>query len=393
MSNFEGPRLIRREDFPGSRRLIEASFGQSWEVDDSNSPFTGETWLMTSDGQPVSQISIFWTELAVENATITIGAVGGVCTHPDFRGYGLASRLMKQCTLRLAREDATLMLISGGRGLYTRLGAVPAGRLAAFTLQPDALPPLRSQYTIRPARPEDAAVCASLYQAEPVHFKRKLALIEDRIRSSRGGPSEEAFYMVEQAGASASVAYFWLSPAWNEPEEPELDGTRGLLEYAGSREALAGALPQAANLLRPRALRVWVPWQDTALIQLLQQLLPSSDPAVRPPWCTLDGHTLRILDLVEMMHIMQPYLEARLAPPMLSALQFGQVGPLLGDAGGDTCTISLGEDRLTLDVASMTRLVFGADTDPDLSAASPALRDVLQTIFPLPSFLPGLDYH
>jgi hypothetical protein len=53
--------------------------------------------------------------------------------------------------------------------------------------------------------------------------------------------------------------------------------------------------------------------------------------------------------------------------------------------------ITRGQERLELDGAAMTRLVMGAP-EGEMPACSEALSKVISTLFPLPSFLPGLNY-
>ena len=60
---------------------------------------------------------------------------------------------------------------------------------------------------------------------------------------------------------------------------------------------------------------------------------------------------------------------------------------------GDEYVIARAGERLRLDGAGMTRLVFGG---PDsaatpLGAAIGALREIVAELFPLPSFSPGLN--
>ena len=43
---------------------------------------------------------------------------------------------MEYCAQELVDDGANLLLISGGRGLYTRLGNVPHGRFLSFAITP-----------------------------------------------------------------------------------------------------------------------------------------------------------------------------------------------------------------------------------------------------------------
>jgi hypothetical protein len=78
----------------------------------------------------------------------------------------------------------------------------------------------------------------------------------------------------------------------------------------------------------------------------------------------------------------------------LRGLRFEQSGPLLGGTGNDHYTITRGSDRLELDGAEMTRLVMGnADPHAEAIQAPGPLAEVISALFPLPSFMPGLNYH
>ena len=89
-------------------------------------------------------------------------------------------------------------------------------------------------------------------------------------------------------------------------------------------------------------------------------------------------------------------LQARLDKNLLRGLRFEQSGPLLGGIGNDRYAITRGTERLELDGAQMTRLVMGS-TDVEAASlpvpTSGALREAISALFPLPSFLPGLNYH
>jgi hypothetical protein len=74
-------------------------------------------------------------------------------------------------------------------------------------------------------------------------------------------------------------------------------------------------------------------------------------------------------------------------------LRFEQSGPLLGGTGTDQYTIIRGSDRLELDGAAMTRLVMGnTESETEPIRLPGALEEVIPAFFPLPSFLPGLNY-
>ncbi len=108
----------------------------------------------------------------------------------------------------------------------------------------------------------------------------------------------------------------------------------------------------------------------------------------------LEGHTLRIINFPNFMKDLSPILKSRLDAKLLRGLRFEQSGPLLGGLGDDRYTIRRGSERLELDGATMTCLVMGTvDKNSYSIPASGALAEVISALFPLPSFLPGLNYH
>ena len=108
----------------------------------------------------------------------------------------------------------------------------------------------------------------------------------------------------------------------------------------------------------------------------------------------LDGHTLRIVDFAGFMSDLRPILRARLDANLLRGLRFKQSGPWLGGTGDDIYSIMRGKDRLDLDGAAMTRLVMGtAESESEPIRLPGALAEVIPALFPLPSFLPGINYY
>jgi hypothetical protein len=190
-------------------------------------------------------------------------------------------------------------------------------------------------------------------------------------------------WVVERAGQVA--AYLFLGV----PYEVEHDaGVRHVAEYAGSRLALVESLPalMAAGALRELILPV--AWQELELLQLMR------DRGYSGRLTNLYGHTLRIIDFPGLMKDLRPVLLARLEKDLLRGLRFEQKGPRLAGSGEDRYTIARGTERLELDGAAMTLLVMG-DAAPQAEAvhAPGALADVISAFFPLPSFLPGLNYY
>jgi GNAT superfamily N-acetyltransferase len=393
-AQLEGPRLIRREELIDSIRLTRLCFGGPEEIENKEqilaeyvSPRRGGVYALLDKGRPVSQIGIVHDQLKVYDGKIRTGSIGGVCTHPDYRRRGVAGRVLEHCTQQLLKEGARLMLISGDGGLYTRFGNVLHGKYHYFSLRPGQSDPGRStpaDLLLRRATRADALTCSQLYQAEPVHFVRQIS----RFSAALQEPISDSYihadsWIVERGGQA--VAYMFLGVPYEVAREA---GVRHVPEYAGSRLALVEALPALMSAGALQELILPVAWQEVELLQWMRDRGHSGRVT------NLDGHTLRIIDFPGLMKDLRPFLLARLEKKLLRGLRFEQKGPLLGGSGEDRYTIARGTDRLELDGAAMTLLVMGnADLQAEAVRAPGALADVITALFPLPSFLPGLNYY
>jgi len=394
-AEFDGPRRVRPDEWIASLKLWRICFGGTELEKEAETlakyvpPKRGGTYILAHAGQTVSQIGTFHDRLKLYDGEIRAGSVGGVCTHPEYRGKGLASQLFEYCAQELVAEGARLLLISGDEGVYTRLGSVPHGRFINFSItagQSVQWRPTPTDLVVRKAILADAAACAKLCQAEPVHFIRENSDFSKVLHDPMRNPyihSEQ--WIIEQAGQA--VAYLFLGFMWGLAGGLEA-GIRHVGDYAGSRLALVEALKVIMTREHLKEFSWQVSWQDVDLIQLLQE------SGLKGTEAPLDGHTLRILNFSRFMADLRPMLRARLDANLLRGLRFEQSGPILGGLGVDRYTITRGTDRLELDGASMTSLIMGRtqnETEPiNLSGA---LAEIIPALFPLPSFLPGLNYH
>lgn len=393
MHNFEQPRFMQPQDIPSIQDLFQVCFDFHASAEDLlKSTVRNGLYVVTAQegarqGKVVSAVGIAHHRVYLPDSRLRVGSIGGVSTQPDYRGLGLASLLMQHCTRKLYDQGARLMLISGERGLYTRTGNVNAMHLKNFTVQADsrlsALLPGR--VTIRPLTASDAALCARIYQTEPVHYIRRVSDYTDSFDPGKA-------WLIEVDHQPA--AYLLLRLHWDYWDAPE----RGILdisEYAGSRVALvAGLHTMLASGVAPiephrlHTLRLDVPWQDGSLLHLLENAgIPGTSIA-------LPDHTMRLINFPALRSDLAAYITARLPTALGRGLRFEQSGPLLADPSGaeeGRCAIAWHSLRLELTTAEMTRLVMGSPA-PEEFSAPPPLDEMIQALFPLPSFLPGINF-
>ena len=445
MNEFDGPHPVRREELVASQRLaLECfpGFREEFAEEDllASPPHPpphaggagggGGVQVLCHRGVPVSQIGIYHSQVNLYGSPLRIASIGGVCTHPDYRGLGLATRLLETCLHKLVAEGARLMLVSGMRNLYARVGCVAAQDFEAIVLKPtfpkgamepgQPPPPLSPPhgggmggfgkvFSLRPATAADASLCARLYQAEAVHFVRRVEEFAEHFSRLEEFPRAED-WIIEMQGQP--VAYMFLGVPWEhwtfptfpkgaiEPIPPLFPppmgggwggfgkvGVREVIEYAGSRTALVAGcthprLAQAVVQSKLAELRLLIPRQDVDLLQLLRAQGVTGDAT------PLIGHTMRVVNFPGLMSDLRPYVKARLTEDQRRGLRFEQEG--------ERYAMARGQERLELDTTATTRLVMGP-VAPDITGepgvlGTGVLAGIVSALFPLPSFLPGLNY-
>jgi len=322
-------------------------------------------WVVARDGRLVSHIRIAYNTILLYGCRVKIASIGGVCTHPDYRGQRIATILLDHCITEGARAGASLLLISGGRGLYRRAHAVDAGPTLEARLTPTSVEPTSPPLTVRRGTPEDWFACASLYQSEPVRFVRRADFFRHAFEHSH-----RETWVIDSNGSPA--AYVVLSRHWGTSPE---NRRRIAAEYAGSRAALADALPALFEVGGYEQIEFAVPTHDRELAGIFARL----GLGLRPG--TLEDHTIRVLDVHRLMRRLGPYVAARLPRLQARRLSFVQEE--------DGCIFRLGDEDVGLSQAKSAALVLGGPKAPKVPGE---LGRVLASLFPVPFPMPGMNY-
>ena len=368
---MDGPRLVRPEELEELGDLMTISFGGAlrprrgrrrrrprWMV-------RSGAWVVARDGRLASHIRIAYNTVSLYGCRLRIASIGGVCTHPDYRGQGIATILLDHCITESARAGASLMLISGERGLYRRAHAVHAGPTLEARLAPTSVKPASPPLTARRGTAEDWFACASLYQSEPVRFVRRADFFRQALEHSH-----RETWVIDSNGSPAT--YVVLSREWGTPPESR---RRNVSEYAGSRAALADGLPGLFEAGGYEQIEFAVPTHDRELAGIFARQRLGLRPG------TVEDHTIRLLDVNRLMRRLGPYVAARLPRSEARGLSFGQED--------DGCIFRLGDEKVELGLAKSAALVLGGPEAPKVPGE---LGRVLASLFPVPFPMPGMNY-
>ena len=262
---FDGPRSAKVEELGEIISLANEIFrpdGGDLGVDHAcllNPENAENIGIIRHAKRPVSALAMLLRDVAVRDCHLKAALLGVVCTHPDYRGKGLAGRLCDWAWNRARECGADYTLVSGDRPLYRRRGCRPVGqrfdyRIPAAGTCPDGL-------TCRELSQDDIDAVSDLYEARPVRYLRPRSDYEIFFRHGWASNIPATMFGLERAGKL--TAYLLISRG----EQTE---ARPVLEYAGSNEDVLTGLPVALTRLKAKAGALQVPWFETRMLKLME---------------------------------------------------------------------------------------------------------------------------
>lgn len=174
---MEGPRGARVEELEEIIRLSNKVFRSNLEGDMGREYpllFSEKNCenlrIIKEDNKIVSLVGILFSDVIIIGTKIKVCMIGSVATDPEYRGRGFATLLMQDSIVKSLQEGVDIMLISGGRGLYRRLGAINAGLYKTYHVDKAKLS--KSNLRVRKVDEVDIPKLLRIMYLEPVRFIR-----------------------------------------------------------------------------------------------------------------------------------------------------------------------------------------------------------------------------
>jgi hypothetical protein len=315
-------------------------------------------------GKPVSTIARLERDILIHGCKLRMGYIGGVCTHPDHRGRGLASAIQSAQFNRMRENGVDFVHISGARPMYYGAGANHIGGFSQFCIPPYVVD-CDLHISSREAAPQDLPLLCRLNELDGTRFARPAEDYAAVLSCGHcaGRPCE--FHVVETMGEP--VAYLFAFT-----EEQEGVERLHIVEVRGDRVAVLSALARLAFRGQEHC-SVTV---DVAHGDLLEALLSAHDLVGQPG---RTGGVVKVLDFCRTMNRLKPHLASHFSGDFVDSLEFL-------DAGTRYLAVSE-EGTLTMDgEASMLWTLLGAPAGQGMAAVEAVGRmaEVLHSCLPLP---------
>jgi len=316
--SFSGPRTPREDEAQSCAELAYQVFFSSRFPDFVSGASTWpmvlregaleDTFAMFDGDRPVSLIHRFERDVVIYGCKLRIGFVGSVCTHPEYRGLGLASTILAATMNKFREDDVDFVCISGDRAMYRRAGARPVGGRREFIVNPENVAKLEgfaAEVCVRTATLEDAQSLATIYEREPVRFIRPLSDYEIvlKYRHCVGQPCE----FVIASDEFGTHSYLLVTA----PQNRDGKSFRTVFEYAGERRLVLGAI---YRLAQESELRVRVEGNDL-LGQVLTEAGFEGVPTHKPG-------TIAVLEFARTLRKLLPLFASVLPADLVRTLDF-----------------------------------------------------------------------
>jgi len=323
-------------------------------------------FVVAAEGKIISHVGMTLQRAALGACTVGVACIGAVATYEEYRGRGLATQLMELACDKAKSWGADFMMISGGRGLYRRLGAADVGLDYRAEIGPDTASALYLDgFVLEPFSDRDLSTCVDLSRTKPAHFLRTLQDWQAYTHSGFCMCREVEILLVRRR--QTPLAYCVVS---RDIAAKRID----LLEFAGDAVALAVALPSLMSRYEVSRVGMHLQTHDVALQSLLAEAGASLEPV-------MTSGTYLLLDVERLLARMQPFFETRVGYQAGRTLRVRHEGERFHfSMNGDVC-----DEILTDGKAEAAELIFGS-WKRDVGSG------LLGQAFPIPSLWYGLNY-
>jgi len=370
---MEGPRGARVEELEEIIKLSNKVFRSTLEGDMGREYpllFSEKNCenlrIIKEDNKIVSLVGILFSDILILGNKIKVCMIGSVATDPEYRGRGFATLLMQDSILKSAQEGADLMFISGGRGLYRRLGAINAGLYKTFHIDKTKLP--KSSLKVRKVDEGDIPKLLKLMESEPVRFLRSYEELKILLDCSMVVNRPGEVLIIEDNDIPLGYLAIQLS---RKPEE-----VPHIKEIGGSRSAIIDSLYSILEIYKKDSILLDTLSSDTEISYIMGKLgIMGEDRGF--------AGTIKIINPKGFIRNLDPYFRRMLGEEHTNfSVEFNP--PI---------TFRFKDERFFIKEEDLPALIFGSiEKKIEIPEYLPMIKKIFEMLFPIPLVDYGLNY-
>lgn len=269
---------------------MEASFPQIFAA-------KGETHSFGAfdHGKLVSFIGLVPQTLQIKNATVYVFSLGSVCTDEAYRGQGISTKMLQKVYKYIETVGASLLFVSGDRGMYTRNHCYHFGHVTAYELTTATMADISYDGTIRRGEKEDLFTLHRLREEKQVKFNS--SIWEWSILLEAGGIAsihEQAQQVYVAEKADEIEAYIVVGTSRND----EATTQSYVVEWAGNPQAIQAIMKEVLTKGLTAKLLYHIPWFEND--QSFDEIQGNKQP---------HGGTVHMVNVHHFVKQMKPYMK------------------------------------------------------------------------------------
>lgn len=305
--------------------------------------------IIKDDQKIVSVVNFLPQKILIEGVPISVGSIGAVCTHPDHRGRGYSSKVLKDVEKRMKETGVNLCLISSTRNLYKNWGASEVKNCRRYRISA-GLPNLK--FNVREYGKGDILSLKKIYNSQGTRYLRQGTYFETLIDSGTfpfGETSYKRYVLEDENGLRGYI----ILKKTNERIEVK--------EAAGDKREIFDSLVFLGNQLGGNEIEYILPQGEMAPAGYLGE----------------EGYlsgTLKVIDLKGFMEELKPYFKQYLPAE--------EVDFFKAEEAGGKYKLILGSEKLEIQSHNeLLKLIFEKKGDKKNKGK---LEKFIDTVFPLP---------
>ena len=372
----DGIRSLHPDEFPQLDALLSDVFRPTL-VEEYTHFYTrknsGNFRVVVKNGQVVSHIGTLRRYASILGCTVRVASLGGVATYEKHRGKGYATALLEDTERFCKTDGGDFMLVSGYRKMYHRYGCRYVGRDWNYKITAvQARTIIDERIEISIAKPDDLSTLSAVYQQEPVRWLRPPSDFEYALTGFI--MNQEAYLLTVREGGLLQ-GYVILQKVKKQDK-----GQIKVLEFAGDRKCLLGALGQLVQNFELEAINLHVMGWDRILRKLLKERDLQGTPANTSGTVTL---------------INFPQFMDRMRPNFIEVVgETASDGLIFYERGNEKIFSYGGDQVIAPDRGTAVELIFGTRErkEEKLLQSGGQAGEILREIFPIPGLWYGLNY-
>ncbi len=209
--------------------------------------------IIKADDRIISHAAIYPRFVnTVDGLELKVGCIGGVATHPEYRGRGYATAVLNDCIRKMEQEDYDISILwTDSPDFYRRLGWESAGTELCFNLNPGNVFVLPTVKENAEEVTSDFSEIRQIYDLKPLRSRRESGDYPLLFNSQR------RFYCRRDAMTTAYVL---------------VGDDNSVLEYGGDSKGVCSILRKLVERENCPFLKLFTPPQQDDLAGYMEEL-------------------------------------------------------------------------------------------------------------------------